>query len=383
MDTSLPNRRISWPPGWLSAALFLFLASGLFAARWAKADPAAPQERIIVLRNGHVIYGRVTYLGDHCSILLNSGGQVRLASKEIVVDAADKLEAYAALRSEITSPRAVRPHLELAQWCIRERLFPQAAEELLLVMQLEPQHPQIDALSRQLTALSQQRNETTNEVPNPEENDATPNAAAAVIDSAPATDDLEQTLRSVPKDAVESFLRSIQPLLLNRCGTNRCHDAGSTAEFRLLRPSVGSTFWRRLNLRNLQATVAQIDKNAPDESRLLRMARTQHGGRLDPPFGEKEIEQYESLLLWVRMTTTRPGEFATAETPMGGGNTRVGASREASSAPTALANVRQDASPPAATTGGGPAPNEADDDPASDDPFDPEVFNRRFLPRAP
>jgi hypothetical protein len=328
------------------------------------AQERAAGDSVVVLRNGRVLHGQVTYLGDQCSIALSGGGQVQLIRKELAVVAASKAEAYRQLRDEKVSRKSAREHLELARWCMRESLFAEAADELLTVMELDPRNPQIEALNRQLHAIVKHQSSP----PSP-----AGTAPAATEKSATEEDELELLVKTIPKDAVEHFTRTLQPLLMNRCGTSRCHGGGSTAAYRLLRPSVGKNFWRRLSLTNLHSTVKQIDGDNPDASPLLRMAITAHGGANAPPLGEKEPDQYETLVAWVRIAAsggtipqlkTNPTVLVSAEMPVDA----------------EPANKPAPPPPLTRTESGFRGAGDLEPVPASisQDPFDPEIFNRRF-----
>lgn len=174
---------------------------------------------------------------------------------------------------------------------------------------------------------------------------------------------------------MQQFTMTIQPILLNRCGILSCHGAAGKSNYRLLRPALGHAPTSRLTHRNLHATLAYINRTNPDESVLLTMAKELHGGITTVVFHEKTGNQLDLLTAWVRrldetvpMTSSERPSVATKPATIPALSEKAAAMQRL---PT------PDASPmPHSETPANPAGRDPGFTPR--DPFDPEVFNRRF-----
>ena len=90
------------------------------------------------------------------------------------------------------------------QWCLNHKLFDHAAAELADAAAVEPEHPMIGLLRRELdSALA-----------------PPPNGAADknAREEAKLNEELDRLVRGLPPKAVEHFTQSVQPLLVNSCG---------------------------------------------------------------------------------------------------------------------------------------------------------------------
>jgi hypothetical protein len=303
--------------------------------------------KVLVLRNGRVIRGDITRLGDRAVVVLPNGGQVQLPARDIAIEAQSIEEAYELLRAALQSPEQIDGHLELATWCMREGLHSQATSELLVAFQIKPDDPRIDQISKQLDYVVSAKS-------------AAPKKSQDAKTIKPATaQELDLLARAMPKVAVEQFTSSVQMVLLNRCGTAQCHDNNSKSALRLMRPAKGERFWRRMTLRNLHSTKLQIDARHPQESPLLKMAVTPHGGSQTAVFEEEDGQQFANLKAWVALATNSPAPR-----------------REAAAAPPSAvpATLSRDIDArPLANTDDLDA--EASGGTGAEDPFDPGAFN--------
>jgi hypothetical protein len=107
---------------------------------------------------------------------------------------------------------------------------------------------------------------------------------------------------------LQEFTRSIQPILINGCGSGACHgnsDRRETGGFYLLRGYEG-----RLSSQQTRANLAQvlklIDKERPSQSPLLRRSILPHGGSERLPFGSADAAAVQVLSAWVRRIAPEP-----------------------------------------------------------------------------
>jgi len=375
------------------------------ATRAIGAQPGriGPQPGVLLLRNGELLEGRILRLGDYYEVLLPHG-RMRLRSAEVEAVCRDLEEAYQHKRAALR-PDDARGHLLLAWWCINQDLPGHAAAELAEGSRLDPSDPLVELVKRRLDLAL-----------DPPVVSAASRAQGPTSDSGPTPEELDRLVRELPSEAVREFRERIQPLLLNSCASGQCHGPQTGGSFRLLRPSFGRVASRRLTQRNLYSVVNHIDPDDPAQSPLLRAACTAHGSperRSVAPAGSR---QYEMLADWVRTLVAPPVEQAASaagktapqqggavepavfETPVSGG--------DQSSAPHPAAGEFSTGGMQQSAGGVVPAafdeqttPSPVDQPPADRtqgiqygvrleafepaDPFDPEIFNRRYFPQSP
>lgn len=335
------------------------------------------EQGVVVLRNGQVLQGEIERLGDHYVVAMTAGAKVHLPAADVALHCKNLEEAYQKKRQYIT-PDNAQQHLDLAEWCLREGLKRQAAQQLSAAMAVDPAEPRIAPFEQRLR------------------DSLTPLPVAKVSSNvaAPApADELEDAMRSVPASAIERFTSNVQPLLLNRCSTSSCHGIASKSSFKLLRPAAGTTLTRRYTQRNLQAVLQIVDRAAPEASPLLTAPRGVHGTSSTPVFGQREERQFEQLVQWVKQATDvprtrqivnvspaepRPIQVADAHAM----RTYMKPAMALNGA--ALNQSKQESDFPADSTPKRPAPTQPQSPPPPapklrpEDPFDPELFNRRF-----
>jgi hypothetical protein len=149
---------------------------------------------------------------------------------------------------------------------------------------------------------------------------------------------------------------------------------------------------RSFTLRNLQAAARAVDLQRPPESPLLRRATTAHGSAQQAAIGERDVKQLQQLAAWVFLVAgsaeadcpeaiEAPGRLLLQPDPAADSTGAfperadptvrpAGGHRPVRSADSSSNDARS-------TTQGDRLPGESR---AGVDPFDPEVFNRRYLP---
>jgi hypothetical protein len=338
---------------WLQVAMLAALAT-------ATEPQFAPQTGLLLLRNGNVLQGEITQAGDYYVVILGKSGELRLAASEVEAQVATLDEAYELKRHGLFG-RGATPHLELAEWCLRQGLLARCGEQLELARQVETDNPRIADLERRLK-LATAPPPQTRSVP------VTVSVSAATAISSQA---LEKTVHALPRGSVEKFAAVVQPLLLNRCGANQCHGTNAKTALHLVRPPAGQAATQRITQRNLYAVLQQLNPSDPEKSPLLVEAQRRHGTALTAPFDRHTQKQLDELTMWVLLTvpSSPPGPPTIA---VDGQATLLQPALPAESADSSAA--AQDAAP--ATAAG--KRDAAADRFVPRDPFDAELFNRRF-----
>jgi hypothetical protein len=343
---------------WAFALILLGLQLLPGAPELPAQTPPAGCFGLLVLRSGDVLAGTVTRDGDGYLVTIGDGGEIRLPASAVDFPARDVHEAYRRLSARIDAASASQ-QLDLADWCIRQKLYREAADRLLAATVLDPRHPGIGRVETGLWLAT---------------HPAKPPAQPVAIHRPTQDVSVQRAMESLPPGAVESFTSTVQPLILNRCAG--CHRPGAKAPFQLLRPPRGSSPPRSFTEHNLSTVLTLIDRDQPRESPLLAAPSRPHGG-IDAIFSTLDADQLEIVVDWIESLSQsstavargepvrreavlwQPGamlrELAAGEKPL----------PQASPVEAQRVDSRPTEPPPAAP---------------SSDPFDPEVFNRRYFP---
>ncbi|NQT11706.1 MAG: hypothetical protein HQ582_03085 [Planctomycetes bacterium] len=358
-----------------------------------------PGEGCVLLQNGNLLQGRITPTEGGYLVAID-GGRIVVRAEEVEFCCGTLEEAYQRKRSFL-QPGDVRAHLELAQWSQRHGLPGHAARELAEVKALAPAHPMIPLIQRRIQMSLF-----------PPEKIQRP---VRQIDNAPSFEDLERLVRGMPPRSMETFTQAVQPLLMNHCSTAGCHGPEAENRFRLFRTPAGRHPSRRLTQRNLHSTLEWIDRSDPGASKLLLAPVRPHGSAQDAIFAEQQVDQYKQIVDWVYYVASQnePVDTVSHQQPTGESARQADALHTAAPAVhTAPVDPSDDgflgghlklypnaaapgSSQPALTEAGKPSPlpnpllqpntnrpkaTSSTYEPV--DPFDAEVFNRRFLPGA-
>lgn len=334
------------------------------------AQSPSAQPSVVVLRSGQVLQGQVARLDNRYSIRLGEGNELRLAATDVDF-IANSLDEACQRKQARVRPGSIDDQVLFAEWCLRQGLIRQAAQATTDALRLAPEDTRVTSLERRLNALIQPA--------------STDEPASDPKFDRPTSSQLDHAARDLPPGAVQRFTMQIQPLLLNRCATAGCHGNRSTAEYRLLRPALGQSANRRLTQQNLLNTVAWLDRANPDASPLLTRARSAHGGASKSTGVTLEQAQYEPLADWVRLATQTASKIRPS-TIDGDDPKLLQTAQKLGTATTESSDEPARRQPPpsrtrAASSGAAPgSPPAAAPETSNNlvDPFDPEVFNRRY-----
>lgn len=239
----------------------------------------SPQNHLLVLHSGRVVKGRLTPRTGGYDVALDAG-RMFVSSEQIRFKAISMDDAYQRMRDSYTE-RTPNSHIELARWCMANKLNGSARRELLDVLHLDPYHT--DA-KRMLAGLVREQQRATRKV-NP-----------VVSLPGPLAPERRSLGGLTPKLAT-TFTRNIQPLLANKCGNARCHSAGRNS-FSVVSIRGGATPYT--TEQNLAAVLNAIDFAQPQQSSLLKAATEVHGGSRELFFrGQSGRRQIDLLKNWI------------------------------------------------------------------------------------
>ncbi len=377
----------------LVAALFCASVTSFFAAV-ADDLALAPREGVLLLKNGELIAGTITAAGDRYDVELKDA-EISVRRTDVAAVCSTLEECYTAKRAAIDESR-VQDHLDLAEWCLKNGLLATAEKEVAAARNLDSEHPKIPLLERRMALEREQPC------------DAEPAAAKA-----PPSQPLDTMVRGLPGGAMPSFTNTVQPLLLNYCAKGGCHASRGAGALHLERIAPNRLTGRNATQRNLAAALALVDREKPAASKLLTAPIRPHGSLKSPVFSGREQTQYRQLVEWVYLVAgvhDPPAEPSLSDrsAPLlqaikGRAQPPFEQAQPAAGKPVADPNappmglLNADGAAPAAGAANAPPPNyrltrvhgqlvmrpapERGDveDFAPKDPFDPEIFNRRFF----
>lgn len=357
-------------------AILLWLVLPALAAAQNLAN-LSPQPGLLMLRNGQLLSGEITRAGDHYIVTIGSGVELKIAVSDVETECAN-LEAAYDWKLRRLSGDGAGPHLDLADWCLRNHLHRRCAEQLSLALATDPQNKRIDQIDQRLQlAMKNQQ----------------PAKKSTTSASMVGPEQLDSMVRDLPKGSLERFTTIVQPMLNNRCATNQCHGGSSTNELRLLRPPTGVGSPQRFTQRNLYAVLQFVNRDDPASSLILTKPQEPHGGSSTPVFDLRAKSQLHELTVWVEQLahrqevptqpTTVDARTAQLSTPL---RATPGSENRAASGTSAQQTSNANSTPVENTVKKPTMPplsgKSAEQGPWQPrDPFDPEIFNRRNLKR--
>lgn len=367
---ALPVARIGFV---VLAALGLSIVVSM--ALSVEADEGTRRDRVIVMNSGRILTGQMTRNAGGW-LVEQPNGRVQVPIEEVKLIADNLRDAYRKQRDAIVEPTP-GTHIMLAQWCISYRLHDEARDELKKCLKRDPDHEEARRLLARL-------DESLAAKPAPVSNGVIPWKSGDGF----VVPDVE-SLGGLSKEAGATFTAKIQPLLLNKCGNASCHGATSDNGFKLHSIRLGTTGHRMYTERNLAEVLRYIDLSDPALSPLLAVPQGTHAGAAAIFHGPQSSEQLKSLRSFVKLVArekqNNERELARRPTVIDKKRASAADTEEGMIVP-AAATVS--ASRPKGTSSKLPsdsAPQELTDndeasplDAATNDAFDPEVFNRQF-----
>lgn len=257
------------------------------AASSSRAGASQNSEKLLVLVDGRIITGQITPRPDGYDVQV-AGGRMYIDSDRVRFEAASLPAAYDRMRDSLTELTPTN-HLELARWCLENKLHTQAKREVLDALHLDPNR---EDAKRILRALEHVGEETTT---TPKGSGLTAYPSLSQIPR-PAIE--SRSLAGLSQSVAHGFVRDVQPLVMNKCANSGCHGTGSKTDFHLTSTHRGST--PAIAERNLAAVLKQIDFTQPPSSPLLRIGSEAHGNMSASAFpGRSGAAQLRKLQEWV------------------------------------------------------------------------------------
>ncbi len=326
--------------------------SPAITAEVAASTPESDSSPCVLLQNGNVLFGHAHQVGEFVVVRTGNTGEIRLPRSAVACWAASIRDLYQ-YRKDHRLSADIATHIRDARWCLRYDLFDLAAQEIRAIRKVDPANREAQRIEDQLRRLTSAR--------------VAPSASTShSLELQPVVfQENETRQKEVEPVALRFFARHIQPMLLSKCG--RCHDASNRTEgWNLVIPTVGTRASARMTRENLLSSTQYIDASAAAQSELFLKATNPHGGSADM-LSSRNAKAIESLARWIAVTAASVQQSGGNQPePSAGGSSRP-LTDQASSTVESKPEFNRDGEdgPPARL-------------PQVSNPFDPEIFNRRF-----
>ncbi len=291
---------------WL-ATLFVAISSVRAVDQFSAAPStiANGEQGVMLLHDGGVLVGKISH-AEKSYAVIRAGSEMQIAPSQVSFVGRTMREAYEFRRTHLPSD-TIEAHLSLADWCIRERLLPDAESELVIARKLQADHPRLLLLERRLVA-AKERNASA-KMPT----SALPSPAVAGASTNSKSQATPTVMPDLPEGVIENFTRKVQPILVNNCTAAKCHEPGGPQAFQLNRAILRGEANRRTTMLNLAATLTLVDRENPEKSRLLTLPRQTHAGMNGPLMGPRQDQAFQHLADWVALIA--PPKPSADETP--------------------------------------------------------------------
>ena len=218
---------------------------------------------VLLMSTGRILSGEI---GESAGgyFVKNPAGNILVPYDSVLFEAKDLHELYVKQRNSMKFPTA-NTHIELARWCITNKLFEEAKAELRDAIRLEPKRSEPQLMLRRLAQPS------ANNQPTVEEKIKETILKKQLSQSEEAT-----SLTGISREQSAIFVRKIQPILLNKCGNANCHGSAAKSEFRLTQVSRRYGNHRIYAEKNLAEVMKWIDLDEAARSQLLVKPEQEH-----------------------------------------------------------------------------------------------------------
>lgn len=218
---------------------------------------------VLLMRTGRILSGEI---GESAGgyFVKNPAGNILVPYDSVLFEAKDLHEIYVKQRNSMKFPTA-NSHIELARWCVTNRLYDEAKVELRDAIRLEPKRSEPQLMLRRLTQPSANNQPTVEE-----------KIKEAIIKKQLSQSEEATSLTGISREQSALFVRKIQPILLNKCGNANCHGSAGKSEFRLTQVSRRYGNHRVYAEKNLAEVLKWIDLDEAARSQLLVKPEQEH-----------------------------------------------------------------------------------------------------------
>jgi hypothetical protein len=247
-------------------------------------DPSVDGARFLMLATGRLLEGTVRP-DPHGYRIETSEASLFFTFDQVTFSASDLHDAYLKMCSVDSGPPA-RRDLRLGRWCLENRLPHESAYHLRKVLEVDPTNQEAKSWLSRLEAASTAGGFVR---------------VGGIADQSAPDAKLVESLARLSPPAVKEFVLGVQPILLARCGSSKCHGGPASTGFRLERVRLAAGGNRAATGRNLESVLSQVDPQFALRSPLLQKASEAHGQATRAPLsGGVSAEQTARLSAWLK-----------------------------------------------------------------------------------
>jgi hypothetical protein len=246
----------------LACIAILCSANESFGQRDVRVDQS---DRLLIMKNGSILRGQIKTISTG-HLLATKTGRVLITFNQAHFVADNLNDAYLRLRLEVRNPN-VAVHRDLADWCMRHKLFRQAEREMRDALRIDPENETVRLM------LDRLQQEIARQDPNKKP------VVKQVTFSNVAKRPEARSLSGLTQPTAKYFVSDIQPLVTSHCASARCHGPAAKTEFKLTRVHLSSGTHRIATERNLASMLKFMDLDRPNDSKLIRVATSSHAGK--------------------------------------------------------------------------------------------------------
>ncbi len=325
--------------------------------------------RVLVLQNGEVFQGQIQRVENGYLVKQSSRSELQIPLRDVRFVCKSLGEAYRQMTAAVGVSN-LRQQLSLAEWCLEQGLHNRAAHHWMLSAATSPYHPKVESLERRLKAARHSASSVNDG--NKHQVDLQTKTPLASGNSLPEV--VTQRIVLLP------FTLLVQPVLINHCAVGACHGGQSINGFRLYRLNGKGRMTQQFTYQNLRSVLKQIDLVDPHRSPLLKSDDLLKPDRNSSVttiecaraiWRQKFPDQYSKIFSWVLQASgqLRADKLA-GERPI---QLDVPRPQIVPQNPTDLATDQNLA------TGPPELPQNVFKRYNKSDPFDPEIYNRRYF----
>jgi hypothetical protein len=270
-------------------------------------------EGYVLLQHGNVLHGFVKPHADRVTITLDKGNEVTVPNRQVLT-IGKSMESLYTFQVRAIRKWGTGEHWHLAHWCIQNGLLDQAIEHYIELEKSaadSAKFKQLDLQLRQALLADAKVQKALQEqgIPNPvapasyeEETSAAANAPAAADGSSAS----KPIARIVPGYLRRGFQTEVMPIVVSRCGQSGCHGMLSKSDFQIFQP-VGEQA-ASISQRNLDALMAFVDHDDPEQTSLIQYAIRPHGSQRNPSLQASREEDrvlIDKISKWLRAVSEK------------------------------------------------------------------------------
>lgn len=274
----------------------------------------------VLLRNGNVLYGSADQIGEMVCITRDDKTTISLPTSQVESIGKSLHELYQH-RCRNRFPDDLKRLQSDVRWSLRNGLLTEAASDVLHARKLDPANAQTIQLLRQVAARMKQQS-----IPEAISNGVPRNAVAMNADmsrdpavqtvsheSPQTTPNLDQQPNGddqpigLSERSTYEFAAKIQPILMNRCVSCHARDDDNDRVFKIHSSLTSRWAPKIVADENLRAVMQFVDSNYPGNSLIRTKASDGHGGRRDS-FGSPGSAMMTNLDRWLSQLQTTSGQ---------------------------------------------------------------------------